>query len=53
MRHRDRPRPEEPRGCGQGLAILRPMPTHTLIAMTTAPAVALQCVVKAKKPQLI
>ncbi|EHL21292.1 hypothetical protein KYG_18336 [Acidovorax sp. NO-1] len=37
----------------QGLAILRPMPTHTLIAMPAAPAVALQCVVKAKKPQLI
>lgn len=29
------------------------MPTHTLFAMTAAPAVALRCVVKAKKPQLI
>jgi hypothetical protein len=29
------------------------MPTHTLFAMTAASAVALQCVVKAKKPQLI
>jgi hypothetical protein len=29
------------------------MPTHTLFAMPAAPAVALQCVVKAKKPQLI
>jgi len=37
----------------KGLAILRPMPTHALFAMTSAPAVALQCVVKAKKPQLI
>lgn len=29
------------------------MPTHTAFAMTTASAVALQCVVKAKKPELI
>jgi len=29
------------------------MTTRSLFAMTTAPALALQCVVKAKKPQLI
>ncbi|MDR6154329.1 hypothetical protein QF021_002418 [Acidovorax delafieldii] len=29
------------------------MPTYALFAMAAAPAVALQCVVKAKKPQLI
>jgi hypothetical protein len=29
------------------------MPTHRISALITAPAVALQCVVKAKKPELI
>jgi len=29
------------------------MPVHSFFAMSTAPAVALQCTVKAKKPQLI
>jgi hypothetical protein len=29
------------------------MPTHTFFAIAAAPAVALQCVVKAKKPELI